>query len=99
MLETRHLGFSIASVRIADRDFYNLQIELRSAKDQVEVDEWIEVTEVSAIRDNLIVVSRRKTLVPHRVSVRRWFSNRENTEAKLRFAREFKNRIAPSSNG
>ena len=56
MLPARNIGCAVGAFAVADGHIHDLAIELRRAKDEVEVAKWIEVAKVGTVGGDLFVI-------------------------------------------
>src|SRR6266852_1545423 len=62
VLPATDIGLAVSSIPVSDRQIQDLEIQLCRAKKQIEVPEWIEVTEVRTIGHQRFII-----LAPHRL--------------------------------
>src|SRR5215813_12067522 len=60
--EARDLRLAVGAAGIVDGNLHRLETELRSAEDQLEVSEWIELSEIAARGFEAYVVGARNRL-------------------------------------
>src|SRR5947199_4976522 len=54
------IGFAIGPRAISNRQIHQAQIELGRPEEQIEITEWIEITEIGAVpRDGLVVFAEK----------------------------------------
>ncbi len=59
MSESLNVAAAIGPTLVANRDFQNMEIQLRGAEQQVEIAEEIEVSEVITIRHQSLIVTTK----------------------------------------